>query len=344
MNVAIVTRYVNSRNGGLGVYSQELVKRLIGKHQIDLLNTTRKMEGKRYLWFTLVSTKLRMPRGCDVYHALSPWEGLWIPKNRGVTTFHDLMPWLHRDTVFQNQGLKKFIGEKHFKLCAKTASRSKHVICNSRDTRDKVVNHLDVPREKTSVIRLGVSSDLGGEAGDSSRYVSSDRYSFGTLCRHSDSKRIHLAIQAFKDADLENCELILPSTGEKTPELKQEAKNCVNVDFPGFIDGAEKPGYLASLDCLLHPSKIEGYGLPIVEALKSGTPVVTLRDGLIPRDVQRHTYTADGKQGLARLMEKLSRNGETGVDSEARRFASSHSWERCVEETEQIYRKIVENG
>ena len=94
MRIAFFTRFFNSRNGGIGVYSKNLLRELLRRgHEIDLVATTwRSAAG--YFLYTLIDMRFRIPKGVEVYHALSPAEAIYLPKERSVVTFHDLIPLL----------------------------------------------------------------------------------------------------------------------------------------------------------------------------------------------------------------------------------------------------------
>lgn len=138
MRVALLTRYFNNKNAGIGVYSRNLLKSLLDrKHQVGLFSThIDSYVGYFFYTFIELALKIATYDYPDVYHALSPLEALWTPKEKTVTTFHDLIPWLHKEkeTHYFSGPLSFFRikgGSWWFKMAAKVAAKSDHIICNS---------------------------------------------------------------------------------------------------------------------------------------------------------------------------------------------------------------------
>ena len=118
MRVCLLGRYFDLRGGGLGRVSMEVMYGLVKKgHSIKVISTKGNSLSS-YLFYTSTQVPLKMPRqGFDIYHALTPMEAIWIPKGRGVVTFHDLFQFTHPDKVgagISGNGLRNFIGKEYF--------------------------------------------------------------------------------------------------------------------------------------------------------------------------------------------------------------------------------------
>lgn len=336
MRICLLTRFFNRRNAGIGQYSQNLLAEMLRRgHEVDPVCTTRRGT-IGYFLYTGAEIRFRIPRDVDVYHALTPLESIYLPKNKTVTTFHDLIPWLHRreETWYFSGAFGRFrrwFGGWWFKRACKKAAQSKRIICNSDQTKREIMENLKIPEEKITTIRLGISSDL------KPLNVPHDKYRIGTLGYLDPRKRLHLAINAFKKLEDPNAELLIPGIGPDEGRLKKLSGGDKRIKFIGFIDESDKANYLSSLDVLLHTSKLEGYGIPIIESLRCKTPVVTLSDAIIPEDVKSKTKVTDVKDLTDVLRERnFGENLEEGY-----KFSIDHSWEKCADETIKIYEGVA---
>lgn len=120
----MLSRYFNTENGGIGRYSKELLSKMMENgHKVNPVQTLSD-GGIGYSYYTLVHLYKKLNffnRGCDVYHALTPMESIYAPKERTVTTFHDLIPVLYPDSQnwhggFLPDSLSKLLGIKIFEF------------------------------------------------------------------------------------------------------------------------------------------------------------------------------------------------------------------------------------
>lgn len=347
MDISLLTRYFNDWNGGIGVYSKNILREMIDRgHNVDPHSTrTKGIVGYFKYVFLELQEEIKLPspfskHPIDVYHALTPMEGVHLPKERTVTTFHDLMPMLHRkeETWYFNGIIGKFkrwAGSKWFEYVAREGVRSRGIICNSEHTKNTIVEHLGADEERITVTRLGIDEELEPKSGDKYKNKS---YTVGTLSYLDSRKRIDILIRAFRRIDDGDAELLIPSTGPDEERLREVAGSDDRIKFLGYIPEEDKADYLSSLDVFVLPSKLEGYGLPWVEAMACKTPVVSLTDAIIPEDVKKRTHSVSSVR-LSRLLSEQSFDCDIDANYE---FAMKHDWEKCAEETEKVYKEVAE--
>lgn len=335
--VALLTRFFNDRNAGIGVYSRGLLSKLLERGiQTDLYSCGFKGRVGYFLYSFAELGLKKLSFDSDVYHALTPIEALWTPKERTVTTFHDLIPMLELgeiDTHYAGNMLTKFINEKYFTFAAKRASESKRIICNSEQTKDRIMKHLGVDEEKVSVIRMGINPEL--EPKDEKPYKNCD-YTVGTLSYLDPRKRMDILIRSFRELEVEDAELLIPSTGPDEEHLREEAGDDDRIKFLGYLPEEKKAEYLSSLDVFVLPSKFEGYGLTWVEAMACKTPVVSLDDTLTPFDVRDRTHEVS-KERLSELLSERDFNCDVEANYE---FSKKHDWNKCARETVEVYKEV----
>lgn len=336
MDICQITRYFDhKKNAGIGMYSEKLLEKISEEHNVKSIET--ETEGRiGYFLYTSLGL-LNHPNGFDVYHAMTPLEAIHTPKEKTVVTFHDLLPFTHKEqaTWYGGNPITSNITAMWFKYACEVASSSEQIICNSRDTKREVMKHLDVDEDKIAVTRLGISSDL--EPTDGGKY-SRDGFTVGTLSFLDRRKRIELLIDSFKEVNDSEAELWIPSTGPDEQRLKRKAEGDNRIKFLGYLPEEEKADFLSSLNVFVLPSKLEGYGIPFVEAMMCRTPVVSLEDALIPNDVKRRTHCVESEN-----LSKLLRDGVFDCDIDANyEFAKKHSWNNCAERTLKIYEEVID--
>jgi len=330
--LALIGRYFSERSGGIGVYSKELLKNLINDndYMIDIVSSyDRGWIG--YFLYTTIKLKRRLPRDSDVYHALSPLESIWCPKEKTVTTFHDLMPFLYPDEIYDNPFVGK-TAKQHFKLAMKKGVQSKKIICNSKQTKEELLNHTKAIEEKIDVVRLGISENIHPIP----NYEDNSKIKIGSLGILHPRKRFDLLIKEFMKTDID-AQLIIGGDGYIYDELKQLSSKDDRIKLPGFIPEKQKNSFLNKLDLFVFPSKIEGYGLPIIESMATKTPVITLKDSIIPKDVKNKTDIIK-KEKLPQKIQELDINQD--IESNYK-FAEKHRWKKTTEKTKEIYKEII---
>ncbi len=165
-------------------------------------------------------------------------------------------------------------------------------------------------------------------------------------------KGVDILIRAFKDiqSKIPDIELVLVGDGPERKRLQNLAADLGirDVRFTGMMEDLDP--FFTERSVFVLPSREEGFGIAILEAMERGVPVVASRVGGIVEIVQ------DGKSGLLferenpealssavmkifgddRLMEELVKNGK--------KRASEFSWDVMAMETEDVYREIIKKG
>ena len=110
-------------------------------------------------------------------------------------------------------------------------------------------------------------------------YNLGEKYVFGFVGRFSRDKGSNELLEAFKRLKKENCALLcvgpLEIDGSVDQELYEWAINSENVVFTGLVDNKELKRYYAAMDCYVHPTYREGFGMVLQEAAAMGCPIIT---------------------------------------------------------------------
>jgi alpha-1,3-rhamnosyl/mannosyltransferase len=142
--------------------------------------------------------------------------------------------------------------------------------------------------------------------------------------------------------------VLIGSVGWKCEALHQRIERCCAegwVNYFGYVPEADLPVLYAGARLFVYPSNYEGFGLPVLEAMASGVPVVTSDCSSLPEVAGGAALLVDPDE-----VDSLADCVQRGLtDEEWRLSASSHglnvasrfTWDRCVEETVQVYRLLM---
>jgi glycosyltransferase involved in cell wall biosynthesis len=114
---------------------------------------------------------------------------------------------------------------------------------------------------------------------------------------------------------------------------------------PGWIDEVDKPLLYGAAQAFVFPSRYEGFGLPVLEAMACGTPVVTTNVSSIPELVGPNAFQIDpdDTRHLASPMIALTIQEETYNDMANRAYeqAAKFTWQKTAQQTLQAYRDVA---
>jgi glycosyltransferase involved in cell wall biosynthesis len=335
MKVCLLTRYFDFKNAGIGRVSSEILKglRKEGLEVIPISATGVTLHS--YFKYSMFDVPKMLPKDIDLYHALTPIEGIWIPKGRSVVTILDLIPITHPERAGAGIGRvwwKNFIGRNYFEFATRIASRAKIIITISNEVKEDIIKVLKVPERKIRVLKLGISKDL-----EPLNYAD-NKFRIGYLGQLDRRKRVDVLIKAFKESSLD-AELVIGGAGLDEALLKELAEGDRRIRFWGFVNESQLVGFYNSLDLFIFPTWIEGYGLPPVEAMACKKPVVVLRDVIMPKEVKDRCIVTDSLESLF----STNLNFGPSIDIEGNyKWAKTHSWEACINEHIKIYREVID--
>lgn len=282
----------------------------------------------------------------EVYHLLSGLSPDVVfpdpPPNGLVVTVYDLIPmvldylsnWPPRLVV--DYVTKVNLLKRH----------AKRVIAISQNTKDDLVRYLDIPRERIDVIPLGVHlrfSRSSNQIDNSCRsgyilYVGGYEY----------RKNVEGLIRAYSKLtpELRNrYELVLDC--EENATLKDLSVACGVASKIRYVspksDGELRDLYRNSA-LLVYPSLYEGFGLPPIEAMSMGVPVVTSRASSIPETVGEAALLANPHDpaDIAGKIEAVLKDEKLRASLLQKGFerAEQFRWDTCAKNTLQVYDKV----
>jgi glycosyltransferase involved in cell wall biosynthesis len=198
----------------------------------------------------------------DVFH-FSDW--MYPAQSSGIraTTIHDLFPlrypdWVHPQTY-----------RMHSRKYTHAARTCDLIVVNSEFTAGEVVELLGFPRERICVAHPGVSPLFGPDG--PSRDLGAAPYvlTVATLERRKNLETLLGAMKRVRERHLDLRLAVVGAPGWQGPSLESEG-----VLPLGYVDDEELAALYRGAQVFVYPSRFEGFGIPIVEAMASGTPVV----------------------------------------------------------------------
>ncbi len=207
-----------------------------------------------------------------------------------VVTIHDLIPVYFRDYT---RGLGWVYATAFRSWAAFLAHRATAVITDSEHSKADIVGFLKLRPECVHVIPIGVGegfhpiSPSGGVAAVAARYGIGKTYLLcvSNFLPHKNLPRLVEAFDSLPGDVRRGVQLVLAgSPGGHGPArpVTHESLDRPGVVIPGFISQEDLPILYVGATALVCPSLAEGFGLPVLEAMACGTPVVCARAGALP--------------------------------------------------------------
>jgi glycosyltransferase involved in cell wall biosynthesis len=344
LTIALDAEHMRQSSAGIARYARSLAASLrkipdltiteLGGGDIVARGTLQKKiltARQDLLWYPWLARRAAIRIGADVYH--SPL--LRGPLSRGrppfVMTVHDLVPvrWPETMPRWHRWYTSRVLG-----WMLDAADR---IITPSQDTADDLHAILNVPHAKIRVVPNGVDSQFFGRPPG----VSSERVPYvlfvGTPEPRKNLTRLVSAMTILRERGYSQQLVVVGGNG--WGEAAPEGPGIHNV---GRVTDDELHTLYAHATCLALPSLHEGFGLPALEAMAAGTPVVAGRSGALPEvtggaavlvDPQSATAIADGIERAVAEKNKLVRIGRTR--------AKEFSWDRTAVLTAKVYRELV---
>ncbi|MCB0707221.1 MAG: glycosyltransferase [Saprospiraceae bacterium] len=165
-------------------------------------------------------------------------------------------------------------------------------------------------------------------------------------------KNLKNTVQAFlqfkeRNPSLEHTLVICGKKGWKTEQLFEEIHaDSDQIIFTGFVDDDHLPALYANARALCYVSYYEGFGLPLLEAMSCGTPVIYGNNSSMPEVVGPAGLPAEPDQveSICRQMERMIQD-ETAwkeMSALARKQANTFSWWKTAFDTVKVYRKLID--
>ena len=306
--------------------------------------------------------QILFPRACkaaaaDIVH-VPYWGGPLQSPAPLVVTIHDLTTVLYRE---YRRGVKTRLYNALVSAGARSAS---HIITDSKASRGDIVEYLGIREERITSIYLAAGEefkpepDLLLDMAIARKYELPEEYILylGGYGPHKNVKALLKAYSYVRKALGTDYPLVL--AGAK-PEKQSKSSLYYEgliakleleevIHWAGFVDEQDKPTLYRGAASFAFPSLHEGFGLPPLEAMACGTPVVASNRSSLPEVIGSAGFTLDPDDYRGMGGSIIATVVQEELAEEMRRKgleqAAKFSWERTVAETVVVYQKVVDNG
>lgn len=276
----------------------------------------------------------------DLQHITHNFENV-NDASRCIVTIHDAMFFSHPEDIWNPDRYRKTIPQ--------FARKCRHVITISEHSKREIMKFMDVPEEKISVIPWGVDTTLHyPHEPNANDWSGKDPYFVAVSCSAGRKNTISV-LRAFEKFSRNNPRHHLIAVWREPTEEALGISKLPHVrgrlHFTSNLSNETLGDLYAGATASFFPSLYEGFGLPILESMSCGVPCVTADNSSLREvggDVAIYVEPRD-VDSLSTEMEKF----ETGVHdmdmlrSRCLKQASLFSWDKCVKNTIEVYRKAL---
>lgn len=371
MKIGIITDFIDGNQGGIGIYTHNLIKQL---NEIDEFNEYYLIHGeskdtqiykaneeilvKKYsfpkgstaIWrYFSTPLKLKSMNQLDIVHdtyEIGPLS-IKMPFKR-IITVHDLSPFLFPNTFSSSNVLF------HKIFFSKTLRSVDKIITVSESTKYDLVTYFNVPEDRIKVIFNGVDTKFRSlRENDVNEFLKKYNINFpfilyvGTL---EPRKNLPTLIKAYYQLKKKNINHKLVIAGRKGWKYQKifETIDKLNLKddiiFTGYVPENDLPALYNAADLFVYPSIYEGFGLPPLEAMACGTPVITSNTSSLPEVVGDAGIMVDPLDinELAHSMHEVLTNSALKIDLRKKGLerAKMFNWEKCGRETLEVYENV----
>ncbi len=291
----------------------------------------------------------------DLFHAPAHYFSQITPyylnfSVRKVLTIHDLIPITCPATT----------NLKFWKLTLDIIkTRVNVVIADSHQTKRDCIKYLGIPEEKIRVIYLAADQIFKVDKTNKEKFQyyleikHGIKFPFilgvGTLEKRKNIPNILRAFYILKKAGINHKLVIVGKNAwnsKKIFNIVKELDLNRDVIFTGYVENEDLVKLYNTADLFVYPSLYEGFGLPPVEAMSCGCPVITSNTTSLPEvvgnagiKVDPHDYKA-----LANEMYRILTNDDfkTELSEKGLKRAQLFSWEKTARETWKVYEEVLE--
>jgi glycosyltransferase involved in cell wall biosynthesis len=285
----------------------------------------------------------------DLFHAPDFFLPPVKPGTRTLVTVHDLSFVREPDTVMPGMTHHLNTWVPH------SVKQADHVIAVSEATRQDLIELYQTPPQKISVLYHGVTADFQRVTDPTKLAAIRQKYglgkrpfvlSVGTLQPRKNYRRL---IQAFAQLDSSLMLVIVGGKGWRYEDIFAEVARQgleARTHFLGFVADADLPALYSATSLFVYPSLYEGFGLPALEALACGTPVVASNLSALPEVVGEAGLLVNPRnvgEMAAAMTRLLTDSGLHQQLAQAGQLRATHfTWIGTATKLLELYKKILE--
>ncbi|HCG77472.1 MAG: glycosyltransferase family 1 protein [bacterium (Candidatus Ratteibacteria) CG_4_10_14_3_um_filter_41_18] len=370
MRIGIDATVLPKELGGVGVYLLNLIKALskidrrneyfifvekrnIKRFKLDanfhLLGVKNMPRFSRLLWEQTLFPFLLRKCKIELLHSPRYTTPLMRFGWKSVVSFHDMLFLLFPK---KHSILKRLFYGRIMPAVAKKAER---IIAVSSSTKKDIMELLNTSSEKIAVIHLGI--DFSSRPIEKKnlqnfrkKYQILNPYLLyvGTLKKRKNILNLLRAYKKVKEKDREERLIIVGRKSKEYQNIHKTVKELgleKDVFFTDYVDEKLLPFYYSCASVFVYLSLYEGFGLPVLEAMVSGTPVIVSNSSSLPEVAGKAAIFVDPHniEEIAEAMQKVLGSKELAWEMREKGLerAKLFSWQECAKKTLNLYEEIT---
>jgi glycosyltransferase involved in cell wall biosynthesis len=347
--------YTSSNEFVLFVLEEDLplFASVAGKMRIIKVPEKFRPPAKNILWHQTVLPRCAREEKLEVLHVPSYRRLLWSRPCPLVGTIHDLAP-------FQVRGKydwkRMWYGKN---VVPRLAARQDQIIAISENTSRDIQKFLKLPTTRINVVYNGLEHErFFPGSRESAKAEAAKRHGlqkpfflYVARLEHPAKNHVRLisAFERFKAQTHSDWQLVFGGSDWNGAEAIHLAikQSPVSADIRslGFVSDAILPDLYRAADVFVYPSLYEGFGMPPIEAMASGCPVISSTNGSLG-EVVGDAAAIVNPEDIASMANQLTMLGTDEQQRERFRAAgfaqaSKFDWNRCAAETLKVYEKAI---
>lgn len=357
---------ISSKPTGVGIYSINMLNRLLNKHIIDCIIFSNDSEQKKYsdkypniqvdgyyiksrqlaslfrnVKYTSIIKKLSLANDLILYSPTA--HGIINSSMKQIITIHDLMPLLYPRGRTHQYLYHKFILPFIIKS-------SEIVITDSQNTKNDLIKYYNINESKIKVIHCGCNLPKTYDRAVSIDYIE-NKYKIKNYILmvgiHYEYKNLHSVINALKIIEKDiNKKLVIVGNnqnlyGKKLIKLAEKLKLSDKVIFLGYVEEEELDRLYQAAKAFIYPSLYEGFGLPPLEAMANGTPVICSNQSSLPEVIgdAAITFNPNSIIDICEKIKKLCNMNEMEIENlieKGHKNLERFSWNKASNEVSEL--------
>lgn len=291
---------------------------------------------------------LAVARRLNVIHTPSNAGPVSVPRVASVVTLHDTT-WLQASDQWGTPADAR----KMRRIVTLTVPRADRLIAGSHDTARDLQRFLSLPEDRIDIVHHGVKVDSGAPI--TPEHELRERLGLGddlvVLCvaQKRPYKNQELLVRALAEAPLANVRLVLPGTATayeaRLRAVADELGVADRVHLPEWVEEPDLEGLYRLAGCFALPSRLEGFGLPLLEAMARGVPVACSDQSALPEVAGDAAllFGPDAIEDAARAISKLLVDTDLRerLVARGRERAARFTWGAAAEATVASYRRAL---
>lgn len=348
-------------NNGVQCYvvAPKKIKKIPGFEKVEVieLDIPRKVSFREIYIENFVIPKLINKVKPDIFHSTLNWG---IPKLScpSILTIHDIIPF----KILENQSPRQF--NIYNKLMKSSVKRAKEIITISQFSKKDILDNLKIEPNKIHVIYNGFKPSKKPTNFREKTIQAHKKYGIskkfllavGGFFERKNTPRIIEAFVLLRKKSNYNYQLVIPGKYQGNKYLDDQFDICRDivkrnslekeVIFCGFLGREDFEILLFNTEVVLYPTLYEGFGLPVLEAMSAGVPVITSNVTSLPEIADNAACLVNpyNTTDISQAIEKILYDKKFASDliKKGKKRILDFSWEKMGQETLNLYYKLLE--